>query len=138
MRLDGREEVSPVVFREEGAQPLLGAVTLEIFSLGIDPGNGRLIPVDAFMLEAEPGRRKKRGSSCMKPDNDRKRKQERDDAAGLTPSVAELQRLIGPSPGYRMLTPYEIELLRRSKREISEVVGNLLVPASLKPPRENL
>ena len=51
MRLDGREDVSPVVFREEGAQPLLGAVTLEIFSLGIDPVNERLIPVDAFMLE---------------------------------------------------------------------------------------
>ena len=51
MRLDGREEISPVVFQEEGAQPLLGAVTLEIFSLGIDPVKGRLMPVDAFMLE---------------------------------------------------------------------------------------
>ena len=51
MRLDGREDVSPVVFREEGAQQRLGAVTLEIFSLGIDPVNERLIPVDAFMLE---------------------------------------------------------------------------------------
>ena len=49
MRLDGREDVSPIVFREEGAQPLLGAVTLEIFSLGIDPVNERLIPVNAFM-----------------------------------------------------------------------------------------
>ncbi len=52
MRLDGREDLSPVVFWDEGAQPLLGAVTLEIFSLGIDPVNGRLIPVDAFMLAA--------------------------------------------------------------------------------------
>ena len=51
MRLDGREEISPVVFQEEGAQPLLGAVTLEIFGLGIDPVNRRLIPVDAFLLE---------------------------------------------------------------------------------------
>ena len=50
MRLDRREEISPVVFRDEGAQPLLGAVTLGIFSLGIDPVNERLIPVDAFML----------------------------------------------------------------------------------------
>lgn len=40
-----------VVFQEEGAQPLLGAVTLEIFGLGIDRVNGRLIPVDALMLE---------------------------------------------------------------------------------------
>lgn len=50
MRIDGREELSPVVFWDEGAQPLLGAVTLEIFSLGIDPVNGRLMPVDALML----------------------------------------------------------------------------------------
>ena len=56
MRLDGREEISPVVFWDEGAQPLLGAVTLEIFSLGIDPVNGRLIPVDAFMLGSATGR----------------------------------------------------------------------------------
>ena len=56
MRLDGREEISPVVFWDEGAQPLLGAVTLEIFSLGIDPVNGRLIPVDAFMLASATGR----------------------------------------------------------------------------------
>ena len=51
MRLNGREDLSPVVFWDEGARPLLGAVTLEIFSLGIDPVNGRIIPVDAFMLE---------------------------------------------------------------------------------------
>lgn len=50
MRLDGREDVSPVAFWDEGVQPLLGAVTLEIFSLGIDPVNGRLIPVDALMM----------------------------------------------------------------------------------------
>ena len=56
MRLDAREEISPVVFQEDGAQPLLGAVTLEIFSLGIDPVNQRLIPVDAFMLEMASGR----------------------------------------------------------------------------------
>ena len=56
MRLDGREEISPVVFWDEGAQPRLGAVTLEIFSLGIDPVNGRLIPVDAFMLGSATGR----------------------------------------------------------------------------------
>ena len=40
MRLEGREEISPVVFQEEGAQPLLGAVTLEIFGLGIDRWSG--------------------------------------------------------------------------------------------------
>ena len=52
MRLDGRESMSPVVFWDEDSMPLLGAVTLEIFGLGIDPVNGRLVPVDAFMLAA--------------------------------------------------------------------------------------
>lgn len=50
MRLGGKEDVSPVVFWDEEAPPLLGAVTLEIFSLGVDPVNRRLIPVDARML----------------------------------------------------------------------------------------
>jgi hypothetical protein len=50
MRLDGREDLSPVVFGDEGVQPLLGAVILGIFSLGIDPADGRLMPVDALML----------------------------------------------------------------------------------------
>lgn len=55
MRIDGREELSPVVFWDEGAQPLLGAVTLEIFGLGIDWVNGRLMPVDALMLALRVG-----------------------------------------------------------------------------------
>lgn len=55
MRLDGSEDISPVVFWEDGVQPLLGAVTLEIFSLGIDPVHERLIPVDAFMLASVTG-----------------------------------------------------------------------------------
>ena len=50
IRLGDKKDVSPVVFWDEDALPLLGAVTLEIFSLGIDPVNRRLIPVDALML----------------------------------------------------------------------------------------
>jgi len=50
IRLGGKEDVSPVVFWDEDALPLLGAVTLEIFSLGIDPVNRRLIPVDAMLV----------------------------------------------------------------------------------------
>ena len=53
MSLDGRQDVSPVVFWDEDSLPLLGAVTLEIFGLGVDPVNGRLVPVDAFMLSAD-------------------------------------------------------------------------------------
>ena len=52
MRLDGRQAMSPVVFWDEDSIPLLGAVTLEIFGLAVDPVNGRLVPVDAFMLAA--------------------------------------------------------------------------------------
>ncbi len=53
LSLDGRQDVSPVVFWDEDSLPLLGAVTLEIFGLCIDPVNGRLLPVDAFMLSAD-------------------------------------------------------------------------------------
>ena len=49
IRLAGEEYVSPVVFWDEGTTPLLGAVTLEIFSLGIDPVNDQLIPVESRM-----------------------------------------------------------------------------------------
>ena len=60
-------------------------------------------------------------------DKDTRQPSERDGkTAGLTPSVAKLRRIIGPSPGCRMLTPYEIELLRESKREIDEGVGEIL------------
>ena len=55
MRLDGSEDISPVVFWDDGVQPLLGAVTLENFSLGIDPVNERLIPVDGYMLVSGTG-----------------------------------------------------------------------------------
>ena len=48
--LHGEHDISPVVFGDEGAMPLLGALTLEVFSLGIDPVNQRLIPVDSLML----------------------------------------------------------------------------------------
>lgn len=53
-------DVSPVAFRDEESLPLLGAVTLEILGLGIDPVNRRLIPVDALLL---PSRRESAGWS---------------------------------------------------------------------------
>ena len=49
MKLGQEEYISPVVFWDEGATPLLGAVTLEIFSLGIDPVNNQLIPIESRM-----------------------------------------------------------------------------------------
>ena len=43
-----------------------------------------------------------------------------------TPSVAKLQRILGTSPTPRMLTPYEIELLRKCVQETAEVVREVL------------
>ena len=45
---------------------------------------------------------------------------------GLTPSTVKLKRIMGTSISCRMLTPYEIDLLRKSKREIDQVVGEIL------------
>ncbi len=50
VRLEDDLYIVPVVFGEDDARPLLGAVTLEIFRLGIDPVRGRLVPVDALLL----------------------------------------------------------------------------------------
>ena len=55
IRVDGQESPSPVVFGDEGAIPLLGAVTLEVLLLGVDPVAQRLVPVDAYMLGPQPG-----------------------------------------------------------------------------------
>ena len=52
VRLNGEEYIAPVVFGDDEAQPLLGAVTLEIFQLGIDPVGMRLIPVEGLMMPA--------------------------------------------------------------------------------------
>lgn len=49
LKLYGEKEVSPVIFGDDGVTPLLGAVTLEIFGLGIDPVNTRLVPVTALV-----------------------------------------------------------------------------------------
>ncbi len=50
IRLGDEENVSPIVFGDENVTPLLGAVTLEIFALGIDPVNERLIPLDNLLM----------------------------------------------------------------------------------------
>ena len=50
IRVDGIESPSPVVFGDEEVLPLLGAVTLEVLLLGVDPVNQQLVPVDAFLV----------------------------------------------------------------------------------------
>ena len=50
VRIDGRTATVPVVFADEGTQALLGAVTLEIFGLGVDPVRRRLVPVPGLLM----------------------------------------------------------------------------------------
>ena len=44
LRLEGKETVTPVVFGPAGVSPLIGAVTLQVFELAVDPLQERLIP----------------------------------------------------------------------------------------------
>jgi aspartyl protease family protein len=50
VRIDGRSEMTIVIFGDEDARPLLGAVTLEEFGLGVDPLGHRLIPVPGYLV----------------------------------------------------------------------------------------
>ncbi len=49
-RWDGQTLPTLVVFADEGSRPLLGVVTLEEFSLGIDPVNRRLVSVRGLAM----------------------------------------------------------------------------------------
>ena len=50
VRVNGDEINSVVVFGEGGLQPILGAVTLEILGLAVDPARKRLIKVPWRLL----------------------------------------------------------------------------------------
>ena len=62
----------------------------------------------------------------MKSDNDKDQTSKKDGGNGVTPSTALLNRMIGTSPAPRMLTPYEIRLLRQSKKEMAQVAREVL------------
>lgn len=47
-------------------------------------------------------------------------------STSATPSLVELNRQLGTSPTPRMLTPSEIDLLRRSKAEVARVCREIL------------
>ncbi len=49
LRLDGRERTTIVVFGPEGVRPLLGATTLELFNLAVDPVRQRLLSVPGLL-----------------------------------------------------------------------------------------
>ncbi len=49
LRVNGDQVIALVVFGPEDSEPLLGATTLELLSLGADPVNGRLVQVRASL-----------------------------------------------------------------------------------------
>ena len=49
VQIDGQRMPTPCIFGEEGAETLLGAVTLEQFGLGVDPLGRKLIPVPGYL-----------------------------------------------------------------------------------------
>ena len=49
IQVEGQDTITQVVFAPENTTPLLGATTLQLLSLGVDPVNHRLIPVPALM-----------------------------------------------------------------------------------------
>ena len=51
IRIDGKSEITLVVFGDEGSTPLLGAYTLEGFGLAADPLGRRLVPVRGLALK---------------------------------------------------------------------------------------
>ncbi|MBI4199581.1 MAG: clan AA aspartic protease [Chloroflexi bacterium] len=51
IRLDGRERTTVVVFGPEGATALLGATTLELFNMAVDPVRRRLVSVPGLLKE---------------------------------------------------------------------------------------
>ena len=50
VRLDGETLSTICLFGDEGSEPLLGAVTLEEFGLGVDPVNRQLVPIVALLM----------------------------------------------------------------------------------------
>jgi len=44
--VNGKQEITLVVFGEDGVEPLLGAYTLEGLSLTVDPVAERLLPIE--------------------------------------------------------------------------------------------
>ena len=50
VRINGRERNTLLVFGDSGSRVLLGASTLELLNLGVDPVSQRLIPVPGLLM----------------------------------------------------------------------------------------
>ncbi len=49
IRLDGRERTTFVIFGPDSAEPLLGATTLQLFNIAVDPPSARLFSVPGLL-----------------------------------------------------------------------------------------
>jgi clan AA aspartic protease len=72
VRIEGRVHPTPVVFGDEGTEPLLGVVTLEESGLGVDAVSRRLVPTPASLkglgggrLVLRPGQSLARGTNQL-------------------------------------------------------------------------
>ena len=54
IRLAGKQFQTPVIFGKTGEPNLLGVIALERALLGVDPVNGRLIPIVALRMANRP------------------------------------------------------------------------------------
>lgn len=50
MQIDGSRRTAVMIFGDPGSEALLGAVTLEQFSLAPDPVAQKLVPVEALLM----------------------------------------------------------------------------------------
>ena len=50
VRLNEKEQPTPVIFADAGSTTLLGAVTLEEFGLAVDPVNRKHVPVAGYLV----------------------------------------------------------------------------------------
>jgi aspartyl protease family protein len=50
VKVDGQQEFTQVIFGNDDAEALLGAVTLEEMALSVDPVRRRLVPVNKYLL----------------------------------------------------------------------------------------
>ena len=49
VRMDGEVQFTQVIFSDDAANPILGALTLQEFSMAVDPVGKRLVPTDAIV-----------------------------------------------------------------------------------------
>ena len=66
------------------------------------------------------------GKEGVQSHNETDRTLEDDGGKRSIPSAVKLRQILGTSPTPRMLTPYEIELLRKAAKETAEAVREIL------------